>query len=96
MAEAIIFVGLQGSGKTTCFFEHYAQTHVHVSRDIQKTATAEAALIADCLKTGRSFVIDDTNATRQSRTSYIRDAKAAGFHVIGYFFDSDAPGHRAK
>lgn len=87
MAEAVIFVGLQGAGKTTWFLEKYAQTHVHVSRDLQKTAAAEAALIADCLKTGRSFVIDDTNATRQARASYIRDARAAGFRVVGYFFD---------
>lgn len=87
MAEAVIFVGLQGSGKTTWYLKKYAQTHVHVSRDVQKTEAAETALIADCLKTGRSFVIDDTNATRQARASYIRDAKAAGFRVVGYFFD---------
>lgn len=87
MAEAVIFVGLQGSGKTTCFLKEFAHTHVHVSRDIQKTAAAEAALIADCLETGRSFVIDDTNATRQGRASYIRDAKLAGFRVVAYHFD---------
>ena len=87
MAEAVIFVGLQGSGKTTCFLEKFAATHIHVSRDVQKTAKVEAALIADCLKTGRSFVIDDTNATREVRASYIRAAKAAGFRVVGYFFD---------
>lgn len=87
MAEAVIFVGLQGAGKSTLFFKEFAQTYVHVSRDVQKSGAAEAALIADCLKTGQSFVIDDTNATRQVRASYIRDAKLAGFRVIGYYFD---------
>jgi predicted kinase len=87
MAEAVILVGLQGSGKTTWFRENFAQTHVHVSRDIQKTAAAEAALIADCLRKRSSFVIDDTNATRQARAPFIRGAKAAGYRVIACFFD---------
>lgn len=87
MAEAVIFVGLQGAGKTTYFAENFAQTHVHVSRDIQKTAAREAAVIEECLTSGRSFVIDDTNATRASRAAYIRKAKAAGFRVAGYFFE---------
>lgn len=88
MAEAVIFVGLQGSGKTTCFAEHFAATHVHVSRDVQKTAAAERAIVTDCLKTGRSFVVDDTNPTRQSRARFIGDAKTAGFRVIACFFDT--------
>lgn len=79
---------MQGAGKTTWFAEQLAQTHVHASRDVQKTAAAEAAVIADCLKSGRSFVIDDTNATRVSRAPYIRAAKAAGFRVIACFFDT--------
>ncbi|HTS77710.1 MAG TPA: ATP-binding protein [Bryobacteraceae bacterium] len=87
MAEAVIFVGLQGSGKSTWFQEKFAQTHVHVSRDIQKTAAAETALIADCLKNGRSFVVDDTNATRQARAPFLRDAKTAGYRLIACFFD---------
>src|SRR6266851_4553281 len=87
MAEAVIFVGLQGAGKTTYFNEKFAQTHVHVSRDVQKTAPREAAVMDECLKSGRSFVIDDTNATRASRAAYVRNAKAAGFRVIGYFFE---------
>ncbi len=87
MAEAVILVGLQGSGKTTWFREKFAQTHVHVSRDVQKTAAAEAALVADCLKNGRSFVVDDTNTTRQARAPFIRAAKAAGYRVVACFFD---------
>jgi predicted kinase len=83
-------VGLQGSGKTTWFLEKCSQTHVYVSRDIQKTAAAEGVLIANCLKTGRSFSIDDANATRPARAPYIGDAKIEGLRVGGYFFDVPA------
>lgn len=88
MAEAIIFIGLQGSGKTTYFMDHFAASHEHISRDIQQTAEQEAALIRECLRSGRSFVVDDTNATRAARAAYIREAKAAGFQVLSYFFDT--------
>ncbi len=88
MAEAIIFIGLQGSGKTTYFTRHFAATHAHVSRDIQATAEREAAFVRECLRSGRSFVVDNTNATRAVRAPYIREAKAAGFTVLSYFFDT--------
>ncbi|MFL6350775.1 MAG: AAA family ATPase [Bryobacteraceae bacterium] len=88
MAEAIIFVGLQGSGKTSYFLSHFAGTHTHVSRYIQATAERERALIHECLRAGRSFVVDDTNATRAVRAPYIREAKATGFQVLSYFFDT--------
>ncbi len=87
MPEVIIFVGLQGSGKTTYFNDHFAQTHAHVSRDVLLTAAREAALIGECLQTGRSFVVDNTNSTRAMRAPVIRQAKAAGFQVHCYFFE---------
>ncbi|MBV9303688.1 MAG: AAA family ATPase [Acidobacteriaceae bacterium] len=88
MAEAVIFVGVQGSGKTTYFNQHFAATHAHISRDIQATAEREIALVRECLRSGRSFVVDDTNGTQAARASFIREAKAAQFNVLGYFFDT--------
>ena len=88
MAEAIIFTGLQGSGKTTYFKHHFAATHQHISRDVLQSAEREAAVVSDCLRAGRSFVLDNTNGTRALRAPYIREAKAAGFQVRSYFFDT--------
>ena len=88
MAEAIIFIGLQGAGKTTYFNTHFAATHEHISRDVQKTSDRELTIMRDCLSARRSFVIDDTNATRSSRAAFVREPKAAGFRVVAYFFDT--------
>ena len=87
MAEVIIFTGLQGSGKTTYFTNHFAATHTHVNRDILRTPEREAAVIRECLQSGRSFVVDNTNATRAVRAPLIRQAKDAGFQVHSYFFE---------
>ncbi len=87
MAQAIIFTGLQGSGKTTYYKAHFADTHEHVSRDTLLTPSREAAVINECLRAGRSFVVDNTNATRAIRAPLIQQAKAAGFQVHSYFFE---------
>jgi predicted kinase len=88
MAEAVIFVGLQGAGKTTYYMDHFAATHEHVSRDVQQTAQREAELIRHCLASGCSFVVDNTNGTRAARAPYIRQARDAGFRVVACFFDT--------
>jgi len=85
--EAIIFIGIQGLGKTTFYRERFFETHVRISLDLLKTRRRRA-FIETCLRTGHQFVIDDTNPSAAKRAVYIAAAKRAHFRVKGYFFES--------
>jgi predicted kinase len=86
--EAVIFVGIQGSGKTTFYRERFLETHVRISLDLLRTRFRERVLLEACLRTSQPFVIDNTNPVPAGRSAYIAVAKGAGFRVIGYFFDT--------
>src|SRR5436309_2949529 len=86
--EAVIFVGLQGAGKSTFFKERFFTTHVRVNLDMLKTRNRENRLVQACIETRQPFVVDNTNATRTERAVYIQAAKDAGFRVVGYYFQS--------
>ena len=87
--EALIFIGIPGSGKTTYYREHFASTHTHISLDVVGTREREDAMIRESLAAKRPFVIDNTNITRADRARYIARAKAAGYRVAGYFFPTE-------
>ena len=84
--EAIILVGIQGSGKTTFYQDRFSRTHVRISLDLLRTRERERQLVAECLKASRPFVVDNTNALTSERAGYIASAKAAGFRVTAYYF----------
>ena len=69
--ELVIFVGLQGWGKTTYYHEHFAATHVHVSKDLMPNARnremRQQQQIEEALGGGRSVVVDNTNPSIESR-----------------------------
>jgi len=89
--ECVIFIGLPGAGKSSLYRERFANTHVHVSKDLWPNATKrqarQQALIEDSLATGSSVVIDNTNPTVAERARLIAFARARGARVVGYFFD---------
>ena len=91
MTELIIFVGLQGSGKTTYYQQNFAATHVHVSKDLMKTARNSDAkqrlMIEAALAAGQSVVVDNTNPTPAIRQPLIEIAKRHGARVAAYYFD---------
>ena len=84
--EAVLFIGIQGSGKTTFYKERFFDTHVRVSRDMLKTRSRELVLVKACLAARQAFVVDDTNASKSHRAEFIAAAKAAGFRVVACYF----------
>lgn len=85
--EAILLIGLQGAGKSTFYRDHFFATHIRLSLDLLRTRRREALLLDACLAGRTSFVIDNTNPTAAERARYLVPARAAGFHLIGYYFD---------
>lgn len=90
--EAIIFIGLQGSGKTTFFRERFFDTHLRLNLDMLRTRHRESILLKACLDGKAKFVIDNTNTLAEERARYIQPAKQAQFKIVGYYFLPDVPG----
>ena len=85
--EAIIFTGIQASGKTTFYLEKFFRTHLHLSLDKIKTRKKEQVLLDACFQANQSFVVDNTNSGRTIREKYLVPAKAKSrCKIIGYFF----------
>lgn len=94
--EAVVFVGIQASGKSTFFQRHFFHTHVRISLDLLKTRYREQVFLSACLLAKQPFVVDNTNVLAAERSRYILPAKEAGFRVVGYFFDTDVKGAIAR
>lgn len=86
--ELILFIGLQGSGKTTFYKQKFADTHLRLNLDMLRTRHREQILLEASLRAKQPVVIDNTNPTPADRARYIIPAKAARFRVIGYYFES--------
>lgn len=86
--EAVIFVGIQGSGKTSFYRERFFNTHVRISLDMLRTRRREQIVFRACLAAGQSFVIDNTNPLPIDRARYVSESRQAGFRVIAYYFES--------
>lgn len=84
--EAVVFIGVQGCGKTTFYKERFFETHVRVSRDMLKTKPRERILLGACLAAKQPFVLDNTNPLASQRAEIIEPARAAGFRVVACYF----------
>lgn len=90
MLEVVIFVGLQGAGKSTLYLRRFADTHTLVNkdrfRDSRRPARRQQRLLADVLAAGFSVVVDDTNPSPAERQALVAIARACGARVVGYHF----------
>jgi predicted kinase len=86
--QAIIFCGIQASGKSTFYKEHFFNTHVRISLDLLRTRHRENLFLKSCIKTQMRFVVDNTNPSVEERKKYIEWAKAAKYEVVGYYFET--------
>lgn len=86
--EAVIFIGIQATGKSTFYQERFYHSHVRISLDMLRTRVREDILLEAVIRAKAAFVVDNTNVLRLERAKYIRAAKPAGYRVIGYYFES--------
>lgn len=84
--EAVLFIGVQGAGKTTFYRQRLFDTHLRLSLDMLRTRRRQQLLMETCLATKQRFVVDNTNVRRSERAVYIAAAKLARFQVTGYYF----------
>ena len=89
--ELVIFVGMQGAGKSTYYRAHLAATHVHVSKDLMPNArnrdVKQSEMIAAALRAGKSVAVDNTSPTPAVRAPLIVLGKAHGARVVAYYFE---------
>lgn len=89
MPDAVIFVGLQASGKSSFYQRRFSTTHIRINLDMLRTRNRERELLDFCLDTSMSFVVDNTNPTRKDRARYLAKLEAySEFKRIGYYFQS--------
>ncbi len=86
--EAIIFCGLQASGKSSFYLDQFFRTHIRINLDMLKTRNRERILIQACIEAKQPFVVDNTNPTVADRARYIAPSLDAGFNVVAYHFDA--------
>jgi len=84
--EAIVFIGIQATGKSTYYTQRFMNTHVRISMDLLKTRNRERIFLDACLKTQAKFVVDNTNPSASDRAVYISAAKERKYRVVGYYF----------
>jgi predicted kinase len=94
--DALIFIGIPASGKSTFFKERFFRSHVRINLDMLRTRHREQLMFEACLESKADFVVDNTNVTIEERKRYVTPAKAAGFRILGYFFQSQLDSCRQR
>jgi len=86
--EAVLFIGIQATGKASFSRTHFADTHIRINLDMLKTRHREKHLFECCLDIQQPFVLDNTNLSQQDRQRYIPRIQEYGVTLRGYYFAS--------
>ena len=87
---AILFVGIQGSGKTSFYKERLQPLgFTYISLDELHNRKRESALFQEAIASGANLLVDNTNPTRAERARYIEPLRQAGYdRIVCCFFQS--------
>ena len=86
--EAVLFIGIQATGKSTFYKQYFFNSHVRLSLDLLNTRNKLQRFLQTCLDTQSKFVIDNTNPEIKDRVAFIDIAKQKKYKIIGYYFNS--------
>ncbi|WP_432169401.1 AAA family ATPase [Streptomyces sp. 1222.5] len=97
MAELVVFVGLQASGKSTFYERCLRDGHVRVGKDAfprsaRHKQKRQMRLVTEALAAGRSVVVDNTNPSPQEWDPLLAAARAHNASVSAYWFPPDLQG----
>lgn len=85
--DYVLMIGVALSGKTTYVKANFDHEVIRLSY-FENNRKKEIEHIEDCLKEGKSVVIDDTNLTMSIRRQHIDLAKKYHAKVIGVFMNT--------
>lgn len=85
--QLIIFIGIQGAGKSTFYKQNFVDTHIRLNGDMLKTKHRQNVLFNACLHSKTRTIIDKININKQSRQNFIQQAQLQHFEIIAYYFD---------
>lgn len=88
--EAILFIGLPASGKSSFYKDRFFNSHMRISLDVLKTRSREMTLLDTCLESDQRVVIDNTSPTVAERERFIRRVRQTRkrYKLVGYYFQS--------
>lgn len=94
--EMILFTGVPASGKSSLYEKLFKDTHVRINMDTlkmnytdYKAKKEEIELIKECIRNGKSFVVDNTNVMVKQRKKYIDIAKENNYKIVSYYIEID-------
>jgi predicted kinase len=85
--EYVLLIGIALSGKTTYRKANFEHEVVQLSY-FDNNRKREMSHIEQCLKEGKSIVVDDTNLTREIRKLHIDLARKYNAQIIGIFMNT--------